>query len=167
MADLDRLSDARSRHRPGESVIEMCGLGNGGVTCGDVRNPDKDGCMSKEDHEVYLKLELELWKEEKLFVKFSKEESKVLVGRGTRDKVIMYASHQLKIYKKNYTTYGLELGAVVFTLKIWKQKALGTRLNMRTTYHPQTDEQSERTIKTLKDMLRACVIDFVETRRGD
>ncbi|GJY83268.1 putative reverse transcriptase domain-containing protein [Tanacetum coccineum] len=31
---------------------------------------------------------------------------------------------------------------------------------MSTTYHPQTDGQSERTIQTLKDMLRACVIDF-------
>ncbi|GJQ99270.1 putative reverse transcriptase domain-containing protein [Tanacetum coccineum] len=36
------------------------------------------------------------------------------------DKVVMYASRQLKIHKKNYTTHGLELGAVVFTLKIWK-----------------------------------------------
>nr|GEV06837.1 hypothetical protein [Tanacetum cinerariifolium] len=45
---------------------------------------------------------------------------------------------------------------------IWKpfQKAMGTRLDMSTTYHPQTDGQSERTIKTLEDMLRACVIDF-------
>ncbi|GJS24068.1 putative reverse transcriptase domain-containing protein [Tanacetum coccineum] len=40
------------------------------------------------------------------------------------------------------------------------QKALGTRLDMSTTHHPQTDGQSERTIQTLKDMLRACVIDF-------
>nr|GEW57342.1 putative reverse transcriptase domain-containing protein [Tanacetum cinerariifolium] len=40
------------------------------------------------------------------------------------------------------------------------QKALGTRLDMSTAYHPQTDGQSERTIQTLKDMLRACVIDF-------
>ncbi|GJY28662.1 putative reverse transcriptase domain-containing protein [Tanacetum coccineum] len=40
------------------------------------------------------------------------------------------------------------------------QKALGTRLDMSTAYHPQTDDQSERTIKTLEDMLRACVIDF-------
>ncbi|GKD59452.1 putative reverse transcriptase domain-containing protein, partial [Tanacetum coccineum] len=40
------------------------------------------------------------------------------------------------------------------------QKALGTRLNMSTTYHPQTNGQSERTIQTLEDMLRACVIDF-------
>ncbi|GKD19755.1 reverse transcriptase domain-containing protein [Tanacetum coccineum] len=40
------------------------------------------------------------------------------------------------------------------------QKALGTRLDMSTAYHPQTDRQSERTIQTLKDMLRACMIDF-------
>ncbi|GJY67022.1 putative reverse transcriptase domain-containing protein [Tanacetum coccineum] len=41
-----------------------------------------------------------------------------------------------------------------------KEKALGTSLDMSTAYHPQTDEQSERTIQTLKDMLRACMIDF-------
>ncbi|GKA43372.1 putative reverse transcriptase domain-containing protein [Tanacetum coccineum] len=40
------------------------------------------------------------------------------------------------------------------------QKALGTNLDMSTAYRPQTDGQSERTIQTLEDMLRACVIDF-------
>ncbi|GJX02478.1 putative reverse transcriptase domain-containing protein [Tanacetum coccineum] len=40
------------------------------------------------------------------------------------------------------------------------EKALGTRLDMSTAYHPQTDGQSEHTIQTLEDMLRACVIDF-------
>ncbi|GJX84224.1 reverse transcriptase domain-containing protein [Tanacetum coccineum] len=40
------------------------------------------------------------------------------------------------------------------------QKALGTNLDMSIAYHPQTDGQSERTIQTLEDMLRACVIDF-------
>ncbi|GKD12219.1 putative reverse transcriptase domain-containing protein, partial [Tanacetum coccineum] len=40
------------------------------------------------------------------------------------------------------------------------QKALGTRLDMSTTYHLQTDGQSERTIQTLKDILHNCVIDF-------
>ncbi|GJZ58267.1 putative nucleotidyltransferase, ribonuclease H [Tanacetum coccineum] len=40
------------------------------------------------------------------------------------------------------------------------QKALGTSLDMSTAYHPETDGQSERTIQTLEDMLRACVIDF-------
>ncbi|GJT18780.1 putative reverse transcriptase domain-containing protein [Tanacetum coccineum] len=40
------------------------------------------------------------------------------------------------------------------------QKALGTDISMSTAYHPETDGQSERTIQTLEDMLRACVIDF-------
>ncbi|GJS79804.1 putative reverse transcriptase domain-containing protein [Tanacetum coccineum] len=39
-------------------------------------------------------------------------------------------------------------------------KSLGTRLDMSTAYHPQTNGQSERTIQTLEDMLRACVIYF-------
>ncbi|GKA69657.1 putative reverse transcriptase domain-containing protein, partial [Tanacetum coccineum] len=39
-------------------------------------------------------------------------------------------------------------------------EALGMNLDMSTAYHPQTDGQSERTIQTLEDMLRACVIDF-------
>ncbi|GJV22573.1 putative reverse transcriptase domain-containing protein [Tanacetum coccineum] len=49
-----------------------------------------------------------------------------------------------------------------FALNFWRllQKALGTNLDMSTVYHPQTDRQSERTIQTLEDMLRACVIDF-------
>ncbi|GJZ48331.1 putative reverse transcriptase domain-containing protein [Tanacetum coccineum] len=49
-----------------------------------------------------------------------------------------------------------------FTSNFWKsfQKALGTDIRMSTAYHPETDSQSERTIQTLEDMLRACVIDF-------
>ncbi|GJX27422.1 putative reverse transcriptase domain-containing protein [Tanacetum coccineum] len=153
-----------------------------------------------------------------------------------RMKVIAYASRQQKIHKKNYTTHDLELGAVVFTLKIWRQYLYGTKslvktigldllsqileaqkeairvenlevedisgmlkklearvdgtlcldnrrdgfnrkideavhegdssktwntgLDLSTAYHPQTDGPSERTIQTLEDMLRSCVIDF-------
>ncbi|GKD25212.1 putative reverse transcriptase domain-containing protein [Tanacetum coccineum] len=49
-----------------------------------------------------------------------------------------------------------------FASTLWRafQMALGTRLDMSTSYHPQTDEKSERTIQTLEDMLRASVIDF-------
>ncbi|GJW30589.1 putative reverse transcriptase domain-containing protein [Tanacetum coccineum] len=49
-----------------------------------------------------------------------------------------------------------------FTSHFWQtvQRALGTRLDLSTAYHPQTDGQSESTIQTLEDMLRACVIDF-------
>ena len=36
------------------------------------------------------------------------------------DKVVAYASRQLKPYKKNYPTHDLELAAVVFMLKIWR-----------------------------------------------
>nr|GEV18511.1 hypothetical protein [Tanacetum cinerariifolium] len=182
----------------------------------------------------------------------------VLMQRG---KVVEYASRQLKIHEKNYTTHDLELGAVMFALKIWRhylyrtksrgldelierksdralyylnliwvplngdvrtlimdeaykskysvhpkadkmyydlrdmywwlrmkkdivmhgmsisiisdrnnrftarfwqtmQEALGTRLDISTAYHPQTEGQSERTIQTLEDMVRACVLDF-------
>ncbi|GKB64873.1 putative reverse transcriptase domain-containing protein [Tanacetum coccineum] len=179
-----------------------------------------------------------------------------------KENVIAYASRQLKIHEKNYTTHDLELGAVVFALKMWRHylygtkswipcfgdlralimheshkskylihprsdkmyqylkklylwpnmkveigsllvmhdlckevdetilegssletwstsfdysdrdskfmshfwkslnEALGTQLDMSTAYHPQTDGQSERTIQTLEDMLRACVMDF-------
>ncbi|GJW97036.1 putative reverse transcriptase domain-containing protein [Tanacetum coccineum] len=155
---------------------------------------------SKEDHEVYLKLVLDLLKKERLFAKFSKYEfwlqevhflghvvnsngilvdpSKiksvknwktpktpseiqsfltlkenlcnapilslpdgaedfvvycdasnqglrcVLMQRG---KVIAYASRQLKIHEKNYTTHDLELGAVVFALKIWRHHLYGMK----------------------------------------
>nr|GEW54800.1 reverse transcriptase domain-containing protein [Tanacetum cinerariifolium] len=49
-----------------------------------------------------------------------------------------------------------------FTSRFWQslQNALATQLHMSTTYHPKTDGQSKRTIQTLKDMLRACAIDF-------
>ncbi|GJT10451.1 putative reverse transcriptase domain-containing protein [Tanacetum coccineum] len=49
-----------------------------------------------------------------------------------------------------------------FTSRFWQstKEALGTRLDMSTAYHPQTDGQSEHTIQTLEDMLRACVLDF-------
>nr|GEX50230.1 retrovirus-related Pol polyprotein from transposon 17.6 [Tanacetum cinerariifolium] len=132
-------------------------------------------------------------------------------------RVIAYASRQRKIQEKNYTTHDLELGAVVFALKMWRHYLYGIKcivftdhkslqhildqkeLNKRQRrwldllsdcdceirYHvgkanaqnkarkeeimetricvliiPQTNGSSERTIQTLEDMLRACVIDF-------
>ncbi|GJW27648.1 putative reverse transcriptase domain-containing protein [Tanacetum coccineum] len=141
---------------------------------------------SKEEHEVHLKLVLELLKKEKLFAnkiesvknwkvakpltsltqknqkyEWGKEQEEafhtlkdnlcnapilslpegsedfvvycdasnqgfgcVLMQRG---KVISYASRKLKIHEKNYTTHDLELGAVVFALKIWRHYLYGTK----------------------------------------
>ena len=49
-----------------------------------------------------------------------------------------------------------------FTSRFWSklQDAMGTKLHFSTAFHPQTDGQSERTIQTLEDMLRACVMEF-------
>nr|GEU32550.1 putative reverse transcriptase domain-containing protein [Tanacetum cinerariifolium] len=44
-----------------------------------------------------------------------------------REKVIAYASRQLKIHEKNYTTHDLELGSIVFTLKSWRHYLYGTK----------------------------------------
>ncbi|GJU73064.1 putative reverse transcriptase domain-containing protein [Tanacetum coccineum] len=69
--------------------------------------------------------------------------------------------------KEVVTKHGIPVSIICdrdprFASNFWKslQKALGTSLDMSTAYHPQTDGQSERTIQTLEDMLRACVIDF-------
>nr|GEW28419.1 reverse transcriptase domain-containing protein [Tanacetum cinerariifolium] len=59
----------------------------------------------------------------------------------------------IAMYVSKYLTY-----AKPFYVRILE--ALGINLDMSTTYHPQTDGQSERTIQTLEDMSRACVIDF-------
>ena len=49
-----------------------------------------------------------------------------------------------------------------FTSMFWRtlHAELGTRLDLSTAFHPQTDGQSEQTIQVLEDMLRACVIEF-------
>ncbi|GJR85704.1 hypothetical protein Tco_0209715 [Tanacetum coccineum] len=73
-----------------------------------------------------------------------------------------------RLYMKEIVArYGIPVSIISdrdshFTLRVWQSlhKALGTQLNLSTAYHPQTDGQSKRTIQTLEDMLRACVIDF-------
>ena len=49
-----------------------------------------------------------------------------------------------------------------FTSRFWKelQSTLGTKLKLSTTFHPQTDGQSERLIQVLEDMLRGYVMEF-------
>ncbi|GJY14236.1 putative reverse transcriptase domain-containing protein [Tanacetum coccineum] len=74
----------------------------------------------------------------------------------------------MKLYMKEVVTrHGVPVSIISdrdgrFTSLFWQalHKALETRLDMSTAYHPETDGQSERTIQTLEDMLRACVLDF-------
>jgi hypothetical protein len=73
-----------------------------------------------------------------------------------------------ELYMKEVVTrHGVPLSIVSdrdprFASNFWEslQQSLGTRVNMSTAYHPQTDGQSERTIQTLEDMLRACVMEY-------
>nr|GEV55300.1 retrotransposon protein, putative, Ty3-gypsy subclass [Tanacetum cinerariifolium] len=112
---------------------------------------------SRKEHEGHLKLFLCLLKKEELYAKFSKCEfwlpkklcsasilalpkgsenfvvycDASLKGLGAvlmqKEKVIAYASRQLKVHEKNYTTRDLELGAVVFALKMWRHYLYGTK----------------------------------------
>ncbi|GJR35178.1 putative reverse transcriptase domain-containing protein [Tanacetum coccineum] len=68
-----------------------------------------------------------------------------LVLIATREKVIVYSFRQLRKNEENYTTHDLELGAVVFALRLWRHYLYGT---------------NEGTIETVEVVLRACVIDF-------
>ncbi|GKA53172.1 putative reverse transcriptase domain-containing protein, partial [Tanacetum coccineum] len=60
------------------------------------------------------------------------------------EKVIAYASRQLKIHEKNYTTHDLELGAVVFTLKIWRHYLLDLPKQI---LNAQTEAQKPKNLK--------------------
>ncbi|GJY85092.1 putative reverse transcriptase domain-containing protein [Tanacetum coccineum] len=51
-----------------------------------------------------------------------------------REKVISYASRQLKIHEKNYITHDLELGSVVFSLKLWRHYLYGTKCTVFTDH---------------------------------
>nr|GEU43615.1 reverse transcriptase domain-containing protein [Tanacetum cinerariifolium] len=73
-----------------------------------------------------------------------------------------------RLYLKEVVTrHGIPVSIICdrdlrYMSNFWRlfQKAMGTQLDMSMAYHPQTDGQSKRTIQTLEDMLRACVIDF-------
>ncbi|GKA80761.1 putative reverse transcriptase domain-containing protein [Tanacetum coccineum] len=114
---------------------------------------------NKEEHANHLRIILELLKKEKLYAKFSKCDFWIeavknwtspttpteirqllgLAGLGAllmqREKVIAYASRQIKPHEENYTTHDLELGADVFALKIWRHYLYGTKCTVFTDYN--------------------------------
>ena len=98
----------------------------------------------------------------------------VIVGRMTKSSCFLAikTTYLTEDYAKLYLTKIVRLNGVSlsiisdrgpqFTSHFWKsfQKGLGIKVNLTTTFRPQTDGQAERTIQTLEDMLRDCVIDF-------
>ncbi|GJY15934.1 putative reverse transcriptase domain-containing protein [Tanacetum coccineum] len=87
---------------------------------------------NEEEHANHLRMILELLKKEKfVYANFSKCLGAVLMQR---EKVIAYASRQLKPNEENYTTHDLELGAVVFALKIWRHYLYGTKCTVFTDH---------------------------------
>ncbi|GJT81667.1 putative reverse transcriptase domain-containing protein [Tanacetum coccineum] len=91
------------------------------------------------EHEEHLKAILELLKKEKLYANFSKCEFWI----PKREKVIAYASRQLKVHEKNYTTHDLELGSVVFALKIMGHYLYGQMPCLPTIYKSITLSRSK------------------------
>ncbi|GJZ66149.1 retrotransposon protein, putative, ty3-gypsy subclass [Tanacetum coccineum] len=102
---------------------------------------------NKEEHEEHLKLILKLLKKEEFapILALPKGSENFIVycdashkGLGAvlmqNEKVIAYASRQLKIHEKNYTTHDLELGAMVFALKMWRHYLYGTRCTVFTDH---------------------------------
>ncbi|GJY92528.1 putative reverse transcriptase domain-containing protein [Tanacetum coccineum] len=99
----------------------------------------------EEEHGKHLKIILELLKKERLYAKFSKcdfwldsvqflghvIDRSGVHGYGAvlmqREKVIAYASRQLKVHEENYATHDLDLGAVVFALRLWRHYLYGTK----------------------------------------
>nr|GEY92818.1 putative reverse transcriptase domain-containing protein [Tanacetum cinerariifolium] len=88
-----------------------------------------------------------------------------------KEKVIAYASHQLKVYKNNYTTHDLELCAVVFALKMWRHYLYGTKCVVFTGHkslqhildHKELNIRQRRWLELLSDY--DCKIDTTQGRR--
>ena len=60
----------------------------------------------------------------------------------------------------HFPSYQIEVHNLLLSFGRTLHAELGTRLDLSTAFHPQTDGQSERTIQVLEDMLHVCVIEF-------
>nr|GEW14302.1 putative reverse transcriptase domain-containing protein [Tanacetum cinerariifolium] len=117
----------------------------------------------EKEREEHFRQILKLLKEEELYAKFSKCEfwiPKVQFLNHVIDSQDIYVDPAKIESVKDWASPND--GDPRFASNFWRslQNALGTRLDMSTAYHPETNGQSERTIQTLEDMLRACAIDF-------
>nr|GEV14425.1 reverse transcriptase domain-containing protein [Tanacetum cinerariifolium] len=100
--------------------------------------------------------EIPTWKWEKITMDFASKLPKTSNEHDT----IWVIIDRLTKFTHFIPTRATDSMETLTRLYIKEINALGTQLDMSTTYHPETDGQSERTIQTLEDMLQACVIDF-------
>ncbi|GJS75944.1 putative reverse transcriptase domain-containing protein [Tanacetum coccineum] len=75
-----------------------------------------------------------------------------------KEKVIAYASRQLKVYEKNYTTHDLELGAVVCALKMWRHYLYGTKCVVFTDHKSLQHILDQKDWILLYDDLKALIM---------
>nr|GFA12849.1 putative reverse transcriptase domain-containing protein [Tanacetum cinerariifolium] len=104
---------------------------------------------------LLVKSKIPEWKWDNITMDFVTQLPKSLQGYDTIW-VIVYRLTKSAIFTPIRETDPLDKLARIYL----KENALGTRLDISTAYHPETNGQSERTIQTLEDMLRACAIDF-------
>ncbi|GJU99578.1 putative reverse transcriptase domain-containing protein [Tanacetum coccineum] len=122
----------RTRYGHYEFQVMPFGLTNAPAVFMDLMN------RNNQEYEEHLKLILELLKKEELYAKFSKCEFWIpkqklysapilALPEGSEDFI-------LKIHEKNYTTHDLELGAVVFSLILWRYYLYGTKCTVFTDH---------------------------------
>nr|GEW35515.1 hypothetical protein [Tanacetum cinerariifolium] len=126
---------------------------------------------NKEEHEEHLRIILELLQNEKLYAKFSKYEFWIrrfvvecdasLKGYGAvlmqQEKFITYAFRQLRTHEENYMTHDLELGAVVFALRLWRHYLKEREKPLRVRYLVLTDHKD-----LMQQILKAQVESLME-----
>nr|GFA80802.1 putative reverse transcriptase domain-containing protein [Tanacetum cinerariifolium] len=124
-------------------------------------HPGKTNILVKAEHQRPLSLlqqpEIPEWKWDKITMDFITKLPRMKSGH---DAIWLYIDEIVARHGVPVSIISDRDGR--FTSRFWQtlQKSLRTQLDVSTAYHPPTDKQSEHTIQTLEDMLRACVIDF-------
>nr|GEU49187.1 hypothetical protein [Tanacetum cinerariifolium] len=132
-----------------------------------IKNKDVGGMLVKAKHQrpsgLLVQPKIPEWKWDNITMDFVTKLPKSSQGYDTIW-VIVDRLTKFAIFVPMRETDPIEKLARMYLKEKSLQKALGTSLDMSTEYHPETDGQSERTIQTLKDMMRTCAIDFGKDR---
>nr|GEX73266.1 B3 DNA-binding domain protein [Tanacetum cinerariifolium] len=127
----------------------------------------KDDSFSKMlkglDEQLEKKIDVGLYLAERIWVPVYGDLRTLIMKEAHTTRCSMHPGTDKMYYDLRCLYWWLEMKKdIAMYVRFWRslQKALGTQLDLSTDYHPHTNGQSERTIQTLEDMLRACAIDF-------